>query len=323
MLACTSKAQLPVIEKSDFLTKHDLDGDGEKDQIWFDYSQGAHCCYQIHIELSASGKEIYYPFDMDGGYLMGVDDSQPNHFYIKDYDKDGRAEIFMSISTYNGRPSSIPESWTKQFGVMSNYILLDVVDDSIQIQNLPKTVSTDYYLKVKNGNIEKGIQPCGVENKSGYCDQNGVLVGTQYYQKASVFNNGRGLLIDEMSMTMIDEMGVIKYYSGQMFCIDTIFPDDGLLLIFDGAEGYYFIDKEGVVLNEKALEDAKGFSEGLAPIYDPKTDKWGYVNKQLEWVIDPFCLSAGNFKNGKAEVFISKKGPFVIDKKGRMEAWKE
>jgi hypothetical protein len=80
------------------MNKFDIDGDGEKDKIEYCFSGGAHCCYKISVLLSKNKKRYDYPFEMDGGYVGGLDLSQTNHFFIKDYDKYGLPEIFMKIT---------------------------------------------------------------------------------------------------------------------------------------------------------------------------------------------------------------------------------
>src|SRR5690349_14031592 len=72
----------------DFLSKFDLDGDGVNDRINFDFSGGAHCCYKISIVLTSDKIERNYPFQMDGGYVGGVDNSKPHQFDIRDVDGD-------------------------------------------------------------------------------------------------------------------------------------------------------------------------------------------------------------------------------------------
>ena len=113
------------LKRSDWLRKFDIDGDGKTDVVHFDYSGGAHCCYQISITLSSNSTETKYPFEMDGGYIAGVDSTQPEQFNISDIDKDGRAEIFMKIQTYNWELYPLPRKWKRLFGIKSNYIIIE------------------------------------------------------------------------------------------------------------------------------------------------------------------------------------------------------
>lgn len=111
--------------QSDWLNKFDLDGDFVNDNIFFEFTGGAHCCYKINIVLSSDKEERKFPFEMDGGYVFFVDNSIPEQFDIKDIDHDGLPEILMQIQTYNGRPEDIPSEWTKQYGIRSNKIIIE------------------------------------------------------------------------------------------------------------------------------------------------------------------------------------------------------
>ncbi|MFL5763993.1 MAG: glycoside hydrolase family 25 protein [Bacteroidia bacterium] len=115
----------PVSTNFEWLNSFDLDGDDTTDQVSLDYSGGAHCCYKIHITLSSDKKEYTFPFEMDGGYPMGVDDSQQDQFHISNLDADPLPEIFMKIQSYNGELSPIPKKWQKEYGIKTNRIIID------------------------------------------------------------------------------------------------------------------------------------------------------------------------------------------------------
>jgi hypothetical protein len=122
-------------EKVDFLKKWDLDGDGINDNILLKYSGGGHCCYKIVITLSSDKIKRKYPFEMDGGYISGVDNSKPYHFNIKDYDNDGLPEIYMEIFTYNGTKKPIEKRFTKEYGIKTNYIIFDFKNNFIIVKD--------------------------------------------------------------------------------------------------------------------------------------------------------------------------------------------
>jgi hypothetical protein len=90
------------VSSQDFLEKWDFDQDGKNDSVYFEYTGGAHCCYNIRIKTSHDNKTWEFETNMDGGYVMGPDDSQPEHFNIMNYDADSAPEIFMETGTYNG-----------------------------------------------------------------------------------------------------------------------------------------------------------------------------------------------------------------------------
>lgn len=120
-------------ESKNYLLDRDIDEDGTPDHISFEYSQGAHCCYYMSIKLSTKKDTINYPFEMDGGYIFGVDGSWPEHFEINDFNCDGYDEIFMEIATYNGKKDPIPSEWTKEYGITTNTIIFDFIDGELVV----------------------------------------------------------------------------------------------------------------------------------------------------------------------------------------------
>ncbi len=119
----------------------DFDGDGKNDEVMSEYSGGAHCCYKISVTLSSTKKIHIIPFGMDGGYPGGFNLSRKNHFNIKDYDLDGKAEIFMEINTYNYHKYPIDKGWTKKYGIRNNYILVDFENERVHYKDwLPPQV---------------------------------------------------------------------------------------------------------------------------------------------------------------------------------------
>lgn len=120
---------------SNWLDKFDFDGDSINDHVYFDFTGGAHCCYKINIVLSSDKTERKFPFEMDGGYMGGVDNSQPDQFDIRDIDSDGLPEILMRIQTYNGEPEAIPAKWHIDYGIKSNLILIEYIGGQIKIRD--------------------------------------------------------------------------------------------------------------------------------------------------------------------------------------------
>lgn len=113
-------------ESGDYLNGHDFDGDGAADEIYFEYTGGAHCCYLPRVKLSSDGELHEYLLEMDGGYIFGMPDgSQPNQFEIGDFDGDGLEEIFIEIFCYNGRCEDLPQEWVDDYGVQSNWLVME------------------------------------------------------------------------------------------------------------------------------------------------------------------------------------------------------
>ncbi len=83
---------------------------------------------------------------------------------------------------------------------------------------------------------------------------------------------------------------------------------------------YSYIDSTGkVVIDASGYEGAGGFSEGLAPVLDPRKG-WGFIDKTGAFVIPPKFEGALGFSEGLAAVvlndkwgFINKNGFLVID----------
>ncbi len=144
----------------------DFDGDGIKDEVKSEYSGGAHCCYKISVTLSSTRKTHSIPFEMDGGYPKGLDLSRKTHFNIKDYDDDGKPEIFMEINTYSYHKYTIDKGWTKKYGIRNNYILIDFENGRIHYKDwLPPQVLTkdynhsDWVINVAKGTWKKHYRP--------------------------------------------------------------------------------------------------------------------------------------------------------------------
>ena len=134
-LAQTARTHMPL---PSWRTAFDLDGDGIPDRIEDTFTGGAHCCYRIDIVASASGRRIRVPFELDGGFVMGLDLSQPSRFAVGDFDGDGVAEIRMEIATYNGERISLPLRWRRRFGVRSHRIVVSLRRGRLVVVNLPE-----------------------------------------------------------------------------------------------------------------------------------------------------------------------------------------
>lgn len=124
-----------IVESLQYLEDRDLDGDGLADDILFDYSGGAHCCYYMSLKLSSEKDTLSYPFHMDGGYLVGVDGSWPDKFRIEDFDGDGRMEIRMKIATYNGVEDPWTKKWTRRYGIHQNDIVFEYSDGKMVLRD--------------------------------------------------------------------------------------------------------------------------------------------------------------------------------------------
>lgn len=128
----------PVVANYNWLHGFDLDGDKINDDISFRFSGGAHCCYKMMITLSSDKKRQEFPFEMDGGYIRGIDNSQPEKFNISNIDSDPLPEITMRIESYNEESSQITEKWQKEYGIKTNYIIVQYEKGEMKVSDRGK-----------------------------------------------------------------------------------------------------------------------------------------------------------------------------------------
>ncbi len=114
----------------------DLDGDGQDDIIEVEYTGGAHCCYRLKVHLSSNRDTHKLPFQLDGGYIGGLDLSRPERFDIRI--TDGRLpELVMEIETYNGEPQPIPADWTQRFSITTHRIAVGFSGGALRVRDWP------------------------------------------------------------------------------------------------------------------------------------------------------------------------------------------
>jgi hypothetical protein len=101
----------------------DLDGDGHNDRIVVEFTGGAHCCYRLGASLSSTNKSTRFPFEMDGGYVGGLDLSQPDRFTVRTR-AGSLPELVYEIAVENGEPQPIDPAWTRTWGVRSHRVAL-------------------------------------------------------------------------------------------------------------------------------------------------------------------------------------------------------
>lgn len=76
-----------------------------------------------------------------------------------------------------------------------------------------------------------------------------------------------------------------------------------------------FIDRTGrVVLSDSRVKESSYFSEGLMPMEEG--GRWGFVDRNFQWVVPPQFAHAGELAEGLAPVKIGTKGGFV-DRHGK------
>ncbi len=75
---------------------------------------------------------------MDGAYIWGVDNSQPEKFNISNIDSDPLPEISMNIESQNDELSQIPEKWQKEYGIKTNFIIVQYETGKLNVKDQKK-----------------------------------------------------------------------------------------------------------------------------------------------------------------------------------------
>ena len=75
-------------------------------------------------------------------------------------------------------------------------------------------------------------------------------------------------------------------------------PESSGYIAVSNGTSFGFVDQSGNVKLDYSYEDAKSFSEGLAPV--KIDDRWGYINERGSLVIDAIFDDAQPFRNGTA-----------------------
>ncbi|MFT3699402.1 MAG: hypothetical protein QM831_40010 [Kofleriaceae bacterium] len=120
--------------RPDWKVSYDFDGDHVPDMVTTAYSGGAHCCYKVSVGLSKSRTVVELPFELDGGYVTGLDLSRPS-FEIEVGDN-GIATFHMEIARYGLDYEPIPLEWTKTYGIHSHSIEVSLRDGHIHVENV-------------------------------------------------------------------------------------------------------------------------------------------------------------------------------------------
>ncbi len=128
------------VRSDDWRHAYDLDGDLMPDDIVYEFSGGAHCCYRVGASLSSTGKTLMLPFQMDGGYVAGLDLGQPQQFAIRVPDG-GLPEILMEIESYNGTPAPLDHSLTSRFGIRTHRVAVCFADGEISVRDFTPTLA--------------------------------------------------------------------------------------------------------------------------------------------------------------------------------------
>ena len=120
-ISAQSFSQTPV---DNWKTKYDFDGDKKNDSVEVNFSGGAHCCYTISLTLTTTQQKYVIPFELDGGYIYSFDLSNPENFFIKDYNNDGLSDMYLHIYAYNDEDFEIPAKIKSKYKIKTNRIFI-------------------------------------------------------------------------------------------------------------------------------------------------------------------------------------------------------
>lgn len=173
------------------------------------------------------------------------------------------------------------------------------------------------------------------EGKNGYIDKKGRLVIPYKYPWAGHFFEGLACVnvgdhfgfIDKTGSMIIepkftDPGGFNEGLSLTRIGGKTIDPRPGASIFGPLGGRLVYIDKSGKTIIEldEEIDQARPFSEGLAPVGVIKSDKrlyWGYIDRTGKFVIEPQFGDAGLFSEGFARILLNGKSG-LIDKTGKI-----
>jgi hypothetical protein len=166
----------------------------------------------------------------------------------------------------------------------------------------------------------------------GYVNREGDMVIAPQYENARRFGNGRApVLVEEATdeawgyVNRAGEMVIEPQYTSALPFSEGRAPVNTSADRMDGA--YHFIDPSGTVAFEASsfsFGGALAFSNGLAPVKGGFDDRWGYVNRDGENVIDyeyvfaepfhgPLARVATSYRRG---IRVSYRGPLTYEVRG-------
>jgi hypothetical protein len=326
-------AFLDYMKGCDTSNSSDFDGDGKEDELNFDYSGGAHCCYKLSVLLSSDSTPYNFPFDMDGHYTGGIDDSWPRHFNVADYDHDGLPEIFMEIQTYN---SEVNDVSFPELGIFSNYIIIEYEKGKLRAKDMGKFEDPWQYFYCSGiRNRGKTLNPVGMkiyescDSLWGYADENGRMIIAPQYDAVYGFSCRRSYVKNHLgNWQIIDERGKrvknIPEWWKPYQSINSDFRENLSIVYTDEISdegtamehGYRFVDTTGKMLDGIYYE-VRWFYEGLIAVQEKRDGPWGYLDASLKWAIPARYEYAYDFKNDSAYVEIKGKLKW-INKRGEM-----
>jgi hypothetical protein len=135
IVACTMQGDVEYAQNQPLWTHaFDFDGDDEKDSVEVEYTGGAHCCYRLTVHLTSTHQRHRLPFLLDGGYVGGLDLSQPKRFTIQKNEAE-LPEMLMEIATYNGVAQPLPGAWKERYDIHTHHIAVGFAQGRLSVRD--------------------------------------------------------------------------------------------------------------------------------------------------------------------------------------------
>jgi len=179
------------------------------------------------------------------------------------------------------------------------------------------------------GNFSEGlayiVQYDADTARHGFIDKNGNVLYSDYFNNnTGDFHDGLAVFEKDLNFGYVDKNGNIVIQPEYFMAYDF---SEGLAAVANEDDKHGFIDKSGNLvipfIFEHNIEDTylyQGFSDGLAAVC--MDGKFGYINKNGDFVIEPKFDYAGRFSDGLALVlvdglfgYIDRNGNYVIEPK--------
>lgn len=169
-----------------------------------------------------------------------------------------------------------------------------------------------------------GYIPVKLGEKWGYTDREGKFIVNPQFDYACDFRDGRGLVMLDKKWGFIDTKGNV---TGEVVYEYALPFSEGVAWTVVPAGAPVLTDTHGEArLEMKAAKWVGSFSEGLAAVKVDSTGKYGFIDKDGEWKINPEFGGAAAFHEGMAAVVAwqgpdgrnvsSKRG--YVDKSGKL-----
>ncbi len=169
------------------------------------------------------------------------------------------------------------------------------------------------------GPFNEGLARVYYENaegitKYGFINKNGKLAVPLKYERAGSFSHGLAMVSQNDKFGFIDTTGKLAIPLIWDYASDF---SDGVALVIKG-KGHGYIDTKGKVVIPVNLRLAYDFNDGLAIFFD-KNDKYGFIDKAGNTVIETKYYSVNKFSEGLAKLKLELGKPSAyIDKTGKL-----